>query len=84
MEGSFWWKSHLKLLDTYKAMARYNFGNEKSVLFWTGIWEDTCVYLKFPHLVTFAQITDHSVWEVISQEFLQDMFHLPLSQAGFS
>jgi hypothetical protein len=33
MEGSFWWKSHLKLLDTYKVMARCNLGNGKSALF---------------------------------------------------
>jgi hypothetical protein len=40
--------------------------------------------IKFPHLVTYAKRTNQSVWEVISQEFLHDMFHLPLSQQAFN
>jgi hypothetical protein len=39
LEGSFWWKSHLKLLDIYKAMAKCNIGNGKTVNFWTDLWE---------------------------------------------
>lgn len=30
LEGSFWWKSHLKLLDNYKAMARCSIGRGNS------------------------------------------------------
>jgi hypothetical protein len=80
MEGSFWWKSHLKLLDSYKALARCNVGNGKTALFWTDLWSDNCLHLKFPHLITFAKRTDISVNKVMQMEFLQDLFHLPLSQ----
>jgi hypothetical protein len=31
--GSFWWRTHLKLLESYKALARCNLGDGKSVLF---------------------------------------------------
>src|SRR4051794_26456154 len=33
-EGSFWWKSNLKLVDIYKGMAKYCLGDGKSVMFW--------------------------------------------------
>jgi hypothetical protein len=84
MEGSFWWKSHLKLLDSYKALARCNVGNGKTALFWTDLWSDNCLHLKFPHLITFAKRTDISVNKVMQMEFLQDLFHLPLSQQAFA
>jgi hypothetical protein len=34
MEGSFWWRTHLKLIDTYKGLAKCNLGDGKSSLFW--------------------------------------------------
>jgi hypothetical protein len=33
LEGSFWWRAHLKLLDSYKAISRCNLGDGKSALF---------------------------------------------------
>jgi hypothetical protein len=84
MEGSFWWKAHLKLIDTYKAMARCSLGNGRSVLFWTDLWGETCLHHKFPHLVSFAKRTDVSISKVLHMDFLQDMFHLPLSQQAYT
>jgi hypothetical protein len=37
LEGSFWWKTHLKLLDKYKGMSRCLIGDGKSALFWTDL-----------------------------------------------
>ncbi|XP_071685170.1 uncharacterized protein [Lolium perenne] len=84
LEGSFWWKSHLKLIDSYKAMARCKLGTGKNALFWTDLWGDSCLHHKFPHLLTFAKKTDLSVSKVMHMEYLQDMFHLPLSQQAFA
>jgi hypothetical protein len=54
--GSFWWKTHLKLLDSYnKALAKCNIGDGKTVLFWGDLWNDQCLHQKFPHLITFAK-----------------------------
>jgi hypothetical protein len=64
-EGSFWWKAHLKLIDTYKAMGRCNLGDGKSTLFWTDLWENECLHHKFPHLVTFAKGTNESVHDFL-------------------
>jgi hypothetical protein len=83
LEGSFWWKSHLKLLDIYKAMARCNIGDGSSVSFWTDLWENNCLHQTFPHLVTFAKFTDWTVEKVVHTEYLEDMFHLPLSQQAY-
>jgi hypothetical protein len=39
---------------------------------------------KFPHLLSFAKNTDLTVSQVLETEFLEDLFHLPLSQLAFS
>ena len=36
-----------------------------------------------PHLLTYAKKTDISVHEAFHNEFLEDLFHLPLSQQAF-
>jgi hypothetical protein len=83
MGASFWWKAHIKLLDLYKTMARCKIGNGKSANFWTDLWDENCMHQKFPHLVSFAKHTDWSVERVIHTEYLEDLFHLPLSQQAF-
>jgi hypothetical protein len=81
--GSFWWKSHLKLLDLYKGMARCKTGNGSTAFFWTDLWQDACLHQKFPHLVTYAKDFSITVKDAASQEFLQDLFHLPLSHQAY-
>jgi hypothetical protein len=51
--GSFWWKSHLKLVDLFKAMARCNVGDGKSAYFWSDLWQSSCLQQEFPHLLSF-------------------------------
>ena len=46
LEGSFWWKAHLRLIDSYKGMAKCNLGDGKSVYFWTDIWNENCLHHK--------------------------------------
>jgi hypothetical protein len=84
MEGSFWWKSHIKLIDKFKGISRCHIGDGKSALFWTDLWENVCMTQKFPHLLSFAKSTDLTVYQVLETEFLEDLFHLPLSQEAFS
>jgi hypothetical protein len=83
-EGSFWWKAHLKLIDPYKGMGKCKIGDGKSAYFWSDLWhEDQCLHQKFHHLVSFAKCTDLSVHKAISSDYLEDLFHLPLSQQAF-
>jgi hypothetical protein len=83
LQGSFWWKLHLKLLDLYKSMARCNLRDGRSALFWTVLWHDSCLHQKFPHLVTYAKRTDYPVSKALQHEYIQDLFHLPMSQAAY-
>ena len=79
MVGSFWWKSNLALIDQYKAIARCNIGDGKSALFLDDCWHDFVLKHKFDHLHSFARDTAINVHQVIHTEYLQDLFHLPLT-----
>jgi hypothetical protein len=64
-------------------MAKCNLGDGKSALSWTDIWRDNCLQYQLAHLVTFAKSHTMKVQEVIHTEFLEDLFHLPMSQEAF-
>jgi hypothetical protein len=49
----------------------------------TFLWVDSCLHLQLPHLVYFSKRTDLAAEQVIHTEFLQDLFHLPLSLQDF-
>jgi hypothetical protein len=80
MEGSFWWKAHLKLLDKFKGISQCNIGDGKT----SYLWIDNCLFQKFPHLASFAKKMDITVHEAIHTEFLEDLFHLPMSQEAYT
>jgi hypothetical protein len=84
VEGSFWWKTHLKLVDTFKGLAKCNLGNGKSSLFWQDNWDDNCLMQSMPHLITYARNHLITVRDVLDTEFLEDLFHLPLSQQAYA
>jgi hypothetical protein len=44
----FWWRSILKLLDTYKGIARAEFGKGDRILFWYDLWNNQVLKLSFP------------------------------------
>jgi hypothetical protein len=77
--GSFWWKANLKLIDHYKAMARCNLGDGRSAYFWNDLWGDSILQQRFPHLFSFAIDPNLTVHQVLNYEYLEDLFHLPLS-----
>ena len=83
LEGSFWWKAHLILIDFYKGMAKCNLGDGKSVYFWTDLWNEKCLHKKLPHLASYARHANTTVNEAIQNEFLEDLFQLPLSQQAY-
>jgi hypothetical protein len=83
MEGSFWWKVHLKLLDKFKGISRCNIGDGKSTYLWTDLWTDNCLFQKFPHLASYSKKMDITVHDAIHTEFLEDLFHLPMSLEAY-
>jgi hypothetical protein len=65
-DGSFWWKSHLKLLDTFKGIGRCQIGDGKTALLWTDLWSDDCLLIKFPHLASFPKRKDIFVYDTVN------------------
>ena len=82
-KSSFWWRAHIKIIDAYKAMARCNLGDGKSVFFRTDLWEKNCLHQMMPYLVTYSRKTNLTVNEAIHLEQLEDLFHTPLSQQAY-
>jgi hypothetical protein len=64
-------------------MAKCNIGNGRIVNFWTDLWEQNCLHHRFPHLITFVKHTNWNMEKVIHTEYLEDLFHLPLSQQAY-
>jgi hypothetical protein len=67
------------MIDLYKAMPKCNLGDGKSAFFWYDLWLDACLQQKFPHLLSFAKKANATIAEIVNTEFIEDLFHLPLS-----
>src|SRR4051812_4585055 len=77
MIGSFWWKANLKLIDQFKSMARCHLGDGKYAL------HIICMHHSLPHLFSFAKNTQITIFETLQTEFLEDLFHLPLTVQAY-
>ena len=77
--GSFWWKANQQLIQNYKALARLNLGDGRSAYFWSDLWGEQLMQHKFPHLFSFVINHRLTVQQVTNTEYLEDLFHLPLS-----
>jgi hypothetical protein len=82
-KGSFWWKSIMKLLDTYKGIAHVTAGIGDIILFWKDLWNDIILQQSYPQLHSFAINDGICLSSVLRQEALQDLFSLPLSEEAF-
>lgn len=83
IQGSFWWKANLKMIDLFKSMAKCNLGDGKPAFFWTDLWHSNCLHIKFPHLFSYARNTEILVHNALQIEYLEDLFHLPLSVQAY-
>ena len=81
--GSFWWRSILQLIDQYKAMARCNLGDGRTAFFWSDLWGTAILQQEYPHLYSFVQDATLTVQQVLSTEYLEYLFHLPLSNQAY-
>jgi hypothetical protein len=55
MKGSFWWRSLLKLINTYKGIAHTNLGSGRSILFWNDMWNGYILKLSYPRLYSYVK-----------------------------
>jgi hypothetical protein len=80
--GSFWWKDILRLSNLFRGIARCAIGDGSTVLSWDDPWTDHLLSEQYPRLLSFSKDTRLSVKDMLNTEELEDLFHLPLSQAA--
>jgi hypothetical protein len=78
IKGSFWQRSLLRKLNVYKGIAQAVAGTGESILFWKDIWNGYLLQNQFPHLFSYVVNEDITLFSVLHQEELYDIFHLPL------
>jgi hypothetical protein len=82
-KGSFWWRCILKLLNSFKGIARIEFGRGDTILFWHDLWNGQVLKFSFPHLHSFAKNDAIAINSVLQMESFEDHFNLPLSEIAF-
>ncbi|KAG8051284.1 hypothetical protein GUJ93_ZPchr0009g2396 [Zizania palustris] len=77
--GSAWWKSILKHIPNFLAIARPLVGNGITTSIWFDMWTDTPIHLMLGRLFTFAKHQGWSIQKFKTQDILGQPFFLPLS-----
>jgi hypothetical protein len=52
-------------------------------MFWSDVWNDNLLQHKFPRLYSYAKNKKISVAQFLTQNQVQDQFHLPISAQAF-
>lgn len=73
----------MKIIDLFKSMARCNLGDGRSAAFWSDLWHSGWLQHTFPQLFSFARDTNISVHTAHQSEYLEDLFHLPLTTQAY-
>jgi hypothetical protein len=71
------------LLNTFKGIAQVKLGTGDTILFWSDMWNGRIMKISFAQLYSFALKENIIVKEVIEQDNLQDIFHLPLFEETY-
>lgn len=84
LEGSSWWKSHLKLLVEYNKSSVCKLGNGQATLLWHDNWLDQPLKERFPELLSFAKSDSLYVHDWNRTEDQIQLFHTPLSTQAYN
>jgi hypothetical protein len=57
--------------------------NMESVLFWQDMWDEKVLKLSYPQLFSFTSMENITLYKVLQQENLHDIFQLPLSEEAY-
>jgi hypothetical protein len=71
------------LLNTYKGIARAEFGKGDTNLFWHDLRNNQVLKLSFPQLHSFAKNDLITLSSVLQVEDFADLFNLPLSEIAY-
>jgi hypothetical protein len=82
-KGSIWWKSILKLITTFKGIAKAEINDGRTVMLWHDLWDSSIRSSQFPELFSFYTSNGFTVAQAASLPNLYDIFHLPLSAEAY-
>lgn len=77
--GSFWWRDIVKLLDTFKGIARPMVQYGCTIQFWNDLWDGRIYAHNYPELLSFALNKNITLHQVKLSNSLHALFSLPLS-----
>lgn len=81
--GSFWWRDIVKLLESFKGMARVTVQNGSTCFLWQDLWSDQILDQAYPELHSYAITNSTTVRATHQLNEIHDLFHLPLSKEAF-
>jgi hypothetical protein len=81
--GSFWWKDILKLLDSFKEMARISVQNDSTCFLWLDLWGQNVCQQSYPELFSYDMSQYTTLRAATTTATFQDLFYLPLSMEAF-
>lgn len=84
LEGSFWWKAHLALLNEFKNPSSCTLMFGQATLFWKDKWQGEPFQHKFPELHSYAIDDTLSLQRFYASEDWTEHLHMPLSSQAFS
>jgi hypothetical protein len=73
----------LKLLTTFKGIAKAEASSGSTILFWKDVWNGRIMEISYPHLCSFTKSENISLQSVLSLEELRDLFNLPLFEEAY-
>ena len=77
-QGSFWWKSILKLVPEFRQAAVPKIGSGNTIRFWFDSWNQGILKDRFPQLFSFSRQEQISVQKIKSLEDASEHFFTPL------
>lgn len=84
VEGSFWWRAHLKIIPEFKSASTCTVISGQTTLFWKGSWGGEALEQQFPELHSFAIRDSQTVQEFCDSGNWIDQFHTPLSSIAYN
>lgn len=79
VKSSFWWRDIMSYSDHYKGIAQCKIGDGKTVMLWSDLWNGHYLQQELPRLYSYAKNIKISVAKYLSNQAIEENFHLPLS-----
>lgn len=79
VKASFWWKDIMTYSDHYRGIAQCKIGDGKTIMLWSDVRNGHYLQQELPRLYSYAKNIKISVEKYLSNQAIEENFHLPLS-----